>query len=69
MSATIEVNGKPENLSADVLSDLLRDRGIEPAARGFAIALNGTLVTRSRWAETKLRPGDKVDIVRAFPGG
>lgn len=69
MSAMIEMNGKPESLSADVLSDLLRGRGIEPTARGLAIALNGTLVPRSRWAETKLRPGDKIDIVRAFPGG
>ncbi len=69
MSTMIEMNGNPECISAEVLSDLLHDRGIEPAARGFAIALNGTLVPRTRWAETKLRAGDKVDIVRAFPGG
>jgi len=69
MNAMIEMNGKPERLSADALSDLLRERGIEPAARGFAVALNGTLVPRARWADTKLRAGDKVDIVRAFAGG
>jgi sulfur carrier protein len=69
MNATIEVNGKSERLAADALSDLLRAHGIEPVARGFAVAVNGALVPRTRWAATKLRAGDKVDIVRAFAGG
>ena len=66
---TIEINGEAASVAATVLSDLLQARGIEPAARGFAIAVNGALVPRVRWTETALQAGDKVEIVRAFAGG
>jgi sulfur carrier protein len=69
MSAVIEINGEPQRVAESVLSDVLRLRGIEPAGRGFAVAVNGTVVPRARWSETMLRAGDKVDIVRAFAGG
>jgi sulfur carrier protein len=69
MSAMIEINGEAQSIAATVLSDVLRTRGIEPAARGFAVAVNGTLVPRLRWTETTLKTGDTVDIVRAFAGG
>jgi sulfur carrier protein len=69
MSAMVEINGNVESIAATLLSDLLRARGIEPAARGFAVAVNGALVPRARWTETKLQPGDKVEIVRAIAGG
>ena len=69
MSALIEINGSAESVAATVLSDLLHARGIEAAGRGFAVAVNGALVPRVRWAETNLQAGDKVEIVRAFAGG
>jgi sulfur carrier protein len=69
MSALIEINGDVETAAATVLSDLLRTRGIEATGRGFAVAVNGSLVPRVRWPETKLQAGDKVEIVRAFAGG
>jgi sulfur carrier protein len=69
MSKTIELNGEPESLIAETLSELLRARGLDPAARGLAIALNGAVVPRARWAQTAIHAGDKVDIVRAFAGG
>lgn len=37
--------------------------------RGFAIALNGALVRRDRWSDTRLDDGDRIEIVRAFSGG
>jgi sulfur carrier protein len=69
MSALIEINGQAETIAATALSDLLRARGIETTARGFAVAVNGALVPRVRWPETTLQAGDKVEIVRAFAGG
>jgi sulfur carrier protein len=69
MSATIEINGDVKDIAAAALSDLLRAQGIEASTRGFAVAVNGALVPRTRWAETVLRTGDKVEIVRAFSGG
>jgi len=69
MTTTIEINGEAASVTATALSDVLHMRGIEPAGRGFAVAVNGTLVPRLRWAETTLQTGDKVDIVRAFAGG
>lgn len=69
MSTLIEINGDVQSIAATALSDLLRARGIEATARGFAVAVNGALVPRVRWPETALQAGDKVEIVRAFAGG
>ena len=33
------------------------------------VALNGTVVPRTAWAETHIRPGDSIEIVRARQGG
>ncbi len=36
---------------------------------GIAVALNGAIVPRAAWPQTRLRPGDSVEIVRARQGG
>jgi sulfur carrier protein len=69
MTATVEINGRPEIVVAEVIGDVLRARSIDPAARGLAVALNGAVVPRARWMETPVRTGDRIDIVRAFAGG
>ena len=38
-------------------------------ARGVAVALNGTVVPRQAWGDTRLKAGDDVEIVRARQGG
>ena len=40
-----------------------------PGPQGVAIALNGRVVRRAEWAETRLSEGDRVEIVRAMQGG
>ena len=40
-----------------------------PSPRGIAVALNGEVVPRSRWAATRLAPEDRVEIVTAAAGG
>ncbi len=69
MPATIRINGETEPLAAGTLIGLLEARGVNPAARGLAVALNGAVVSRRAWPETALAPGDEVEIVKLFAGG
>ena len=34
-----------------------------------AVAINGEVLPRDSWAQTEIRPGDTVEIVRAVGGG
>ena len=68
-NASIRINGQEEPLSAATLSALLEEKTVDVAQRGIAVALNGAVVPRSEWPNTKLRPGDSVEIVRARQGG
>ncbi len=68
-SATIQVNGQALAFAAGNLVALLRERDIDPAGRGIAVALNGAVVPRSAWGDTTLKPGDSVEIVLARQGG
>jgi sulfur carrier protein len=65
----IKINGVEEDVEASTLSELLAARGVDPAARFLAVAVNGAVVRRSEWRSTSLGPGDHVEIVRPFSGG
>ena len=65
---TIRVNGESEQLVATVAA-LLEAKEIGADARGVAVALNGAVVPRRAWCDTRLAPGDDVEIVRARQGG
>jgi sulfur carrier protein len=69
LASIIEINGRRETLPGSTLSALLEHKGIDPNARGVAVALNGAVVPRAAWAATPVRPGDAVEIVRAMQGG
>lgn len=66
---TIQVNGQAEQLAAACIADLLAGRGIGADTPAVAVALNGAVVRRAQWADTPLKPGDALDIVRPFQGG
>jgi sulfur carrier protein len=66
---SIEVNGETEPLAAATLEILLQEKAVDTEQKGIAVALNGTVVPRSSWRETKLRSGDTIEIVRARQGG
>jgi sulfur carrier protein len=68
-NASIRVNGEDEVLAAQTLAALLEHKAVDGSQRGIAVALNGTVVPRSAWPQTPLRPGDSVEIVRARQGG
>jgi thiazole synthase len=67
---TIELNGKPCELPPEAtLADAVRESGVEAAARGVAVALDGEVVPRSEWAATPLGEGGRVEVLAAIQGG
>ena len=67
----ITVNGDVRELEGDqTVAELVATLGgSENNGRGVAVALNGEVVTRSRWATTTLADDDRVEILRAVGGG
>jgi sulfur carrier protein len=66
---TVEVNGQPVELSdGAALSDAVSQAGGAPS-RGVAAAVDGEVVPRSAWESTRLREGQKVEVVGAIQGG
>jgi sulfur carrier protein len=65
----IRVNGENEPLVAATLDDLLADKTADVGQRGIAVALNGAVVPRAAWRDTRLKAGDSIEIVRARQGG
>ena len=67
--ANIRINGQPEPLIVATLAALLEEKAVDTRQRGIAVAVNGAIVPRAVWADTKLRAGDNIEIVRARQGG
>jgi len=66
------VNGERHQTASTTIAELWREETEDlslPNAKGYAIALNGTLVRKDRWQSTPLTDGDRVEIVRAMQGG
>ncbi len=65
---TVVVNGEPRDVpdNSDVVG-LLRLLGAP--VDGVAVALNGEVVPRGQQEGTALRPGDRVEVIRAVGGG
>ncbi|MDU7780578.1 MAG: sulfur carrier protein ThiS [Aeromonas caviae] len=49
------------------LTELLAVQEISP--QGVAVALNGAVLPRGRWAETRLNDGDELHLFTAIAGG
>lgn len=68
MTLTIRLNDKSQPLAAgQSVADLLAAQGINP--QGVAVALNGAVLPRGRWAETRLNGGDELHLFTAIAGG
>ena len=65
---TVTVNGKPMELPAGLTIDGLLAH-LEVRREFTAVALNREVAQRSRYAETQLQDGDKVEIVHPMGGG
>jgi sulfur carrier protein len=67
---TIELNGEPIELrSGASVADVVASIGAGGERRGVAVAVNGEVVPRSAWDQTRLADGQKVEVVGAIQGG
>ena len=66
----IVLNGGACDLAAgeSVLAVLGR-LGLEPDARGIAVAIDGEVVPRADWASVALAAGARVEVLTAMQGG
>ena len=63
------VNDKPVELGREktTLTQMVNEKGI--TTDGCAIAINGTILPRSKWGDTTLNEGDQVSLFQAIAGG
>jgi sulfur carrier protein len=64
----IVVNGKPVPLERSTLDELVEERAAA-RRRGIAVALNEAVVPREAWPTTRLKAGDRVEIIKVMVGG
>ncbi|MFM4717537.1 sulfur carrier protein ThiS [Aeromonas veronii] len=68
MTLTIRLNDRAQPLAAGLsVADLLAAQGVNP--QGVAVALNGAVLPRGRWTETRLNDGDELHLFTAIAGG
>jgi len=65
----VTVNGAPQDLpEGATVTEVLPEEDAQ-GRLGVAVALNGEVVRRAEWATTHVKPGDKIEILRAVGGG
>ena len=64
----IIINGRPTDVPDGVDLAALIER-LELSNRRLAVEVNEELVPRSRFAEHRLKPSDRVEIIHAVGGG
>ena len=66
----VELNGRPSELpEGATVRDAVGAAGADADSRGVAVAVDGEVVPRSRWAEFSLAEGQTLEIVVAVQGG
>jgi len=68
---TLKINGQekrfPEGQFPETVAQLLEQLGIEAAT--VVAEIDGVIVERQNFAETKLRSNQSIELVRFVPGG
>jgi sulfur carrier protein len=65
----VRVNGEPHALQDGATVAEVVHALVESAERGVAVALDGEVVPRSVWSQTRLTDGQHVEVLRAVQGG
>lgn len=63
----ITINGKPEELQADTIMDVLKHKDIDPHM--VAVELNTQIVERDQLTSTNVREGDALEFLFYMGGG
>jgi sulfur carrier protein len=64
----VTLNGERWTVADGATVDLVV-AGLERGRAGVAVAVNGDVVPRSRWAATTLAADDRVEVLNAAQGG
>jgi sulfur carrier protein len=66
----VELNGRQVELPAGAtVADAVLQAGADGEVRGVAVAVDGEVVRKAEWEQTRLRPDQNVEVVRAVQGG
>ena len=68
MPITVLLNGAQREFPAPLTFNQLLDE-LDLAGRRLAVERNGEIVPRSRFAESQLADGDRIEVVIAVGGG
>ncbi len=67
---TVTINGTRQEFSEGAtVASVVAALPNAPEGRGVAVAVDGEVVPRGRWADTELREGANVEVVVAVQGG
>ena len=67
----IQVNGNKTIFESDALSllEVLDNLGIREGQHGVAVAVNYSVIPKSKWATILLNESDAIEVIRASAGG
>ena len=66
----LRINGDAQdNEDNTLLAQLIESLTGESYPQGVAVAINGSVISRSRWADHLLCDGDDIEILGAVSGG
>ena len=63
------LNGEDLDWDGGNIAELVCRQGLDPARKGYAVALNGEVLARDDWAVRRPADGDRVEIVGMYKGG
>ncbi len=67
MRVTVNGEGREVAAPSPTVADLVREMGL--AGKRIAVERNGAIVPKSRYQDTTLAAGDRLEIVAAVGGG
>lgn len=66
----LRINGIAQDIQDDtVLTQLIETLTGETEPQGVAVAINGSVISKSLWSQHILRSGDDIEILGAVSGG
>ena len=66
----IIINGDSLELGVDAtVADAVEVSGAPAARGGLAVAVDGEVVPRGEWDSTRLREGQRIEVLQAVQGG
>jgi sulfur carrier protein len=64
----VKFNGEKISIQVAFLGELLQEKGLMEKT-GMAVAINSTVVSKSKWAATELQENDEILLITAAAGG